>query len=367
MKIISAIGSFKGSIDSVKINNLVKEILEKEGHFVDAIPVADGGDGLLDSLCSSLNGKYVEVQTVNALGEPIVAKIGIVGDTGIVEMALASGVALIPEKDLNPLKASTYGTGILIKHLADMGIKNIILGIGGSATNDGGFGCLNALGFEFYDKDNNPLIPSGENLQYVKKISSENVPSNIKNLKIQIACDVTNTLLGKNGATYVYGRQKGATDEMLEILEKGLENYSKAVASFCDNDYSEFAGTGAAGGLGYGLMSLLNAKLQKGAEIVLDCAKYIEKLENADLVITGEGRIDNQTEFGKLPQIVAKTAEQNGVKCIAIAGSSTATKESLDNMGIKEVYQLIDYAPLDECLSNPESVIKMVLKNIIEI
>ncbi len=361
MKIISAIGSFKGSIDSLQINNLVKDILEDQGHFVEAIPVADGGDGLLDSLFSSLNGEYIVVETVNALGEPITAKVGVVGDTGIVEMALASGVALIPENRLNPLKASTYGTGILIKHLADRGIKNIILGIGGSATNDGGFGCLNALGFDFYDKNNNLLIPSGENLQYVKTISGVQVAENIKNLKIQIACDVTNSLLGSNGATYVYGRQKGATDEMLEILENGLTNFAEAVASFCRNDYSTLAGTGAAGGLGFGLMAMLGAKLQKGAEIVLDCAKYVEKLENADLVITGEGRIDNQTEFGKLPQIVAKIAEQNGVKCIALVGSSTATKESLDNMGIKKVYQLIDYAPLDECLANPEYVIKTVL------
>ncbi len=364
MKIISAIGSFKGSIDSLQINNLVKEVLEQQGHFVDAIPVADGGDGLLDSLCSALNGKYLDVKTVNALGEPITAKVGVVGDTGIVEMALASGVALIPENRLNPLKASTYGTGVLIKHLVDMGIKNIILGIGGSATNDGGFGCLNALGFDFYDKDNKLLPPSGENLQNVKTISSERVTDNINNLKIQIACDVTNTLLGSNGATYVYGRQKGATDEMLEILEKGLTNYAKTVAKHCGKDYSEFAGTGAAGGLGFGLTAMLDAKMQKGAEIVLNCAKYVEKLENADLVITGEGRIDNQTEFGKLPQIVAKIAEQNGVKCIALVGSSTATKESLDNMGIKEVYQLIDHAPLDECLSNSERIVKLVLNQI---
>ncbi len=364
MKIISAIGTFKGSIDSLQINNLVKEYLENQGNFVDAIPVADGGDGLLDSLCFSLNGEYKEVETVNALGEPIKAKAGIVGDTGIVEMALASGVALIPEERLNPLKASTYGTGIIIKHLADMGIKRIILGIGGSATNDGGFGCLNALGFNFYDKDNNLLTPSGENLQYVKMISDEGVAENIKNLKIQIACDVTNTLLGSNGATYVYGRQKGATDEMLEILENGLANYAKAVVEFCKNDYLSVAGTGAAGGLGFGLMSLLNAKLQKGAEIVLDCAKYVEKLENADLVITGEGRIDNQTAFGKLPQIVAKIAEQNGVKCIALVGSSTATQDGLNSMGISEVYQLIDYAPLEECLTNPESVIKTAFTQI---
>ncbi len=365
MKIISAIGSFKGSIDSLQINNLVKSVLENAGHSVEAIPVADGGDGLLYSLCSSLGGKYIEVDTVNALGEPIKAKVGIADKTGIVEMALASGVALIPENRLNPLKASTYGTGILINHLAKAGIENIILGIGGSATNDGGFGCLNALGFDFYDSDGGALIPCGANLQYVKRISNERVPESIKKLKIQIACDVTNPLLGKNGATYIYGRQKGATDQMLEVLEKGMANYSKAVAEFCGDDYSALEGTGAAGGLGFGLMAMLGAKLQKGARIVLECAKYIEKLENADLVITGEGRIDNQTAFGKLPQIVATTAKQNGVYCIAIAGSSTADGEALKNMGISRVFQLIDYAPLSECMTEPQRIIKELLNDVI--
>ncbi len=364
MNIISAIGSFKGSIDSVRINNLVKEILEKGGHLVDAIPVADGGDGLLASLCPALNGEYAEVQTVNALGEPITARVGIAGKTGIVEMALASGIALLEESKLNPLKASTYGTGVLIKYLADKGIKSIILGIGGSATNDGGFGCLNALGFDFFDENNNYLTPCGENLQKVKTISSSRVSDEVKGLDIQIACDVTNTLLGNNGATYVYGKQKGATAAMLEALESGLTSYAKAVAEFCGNDFSALAGTGAAGGLGFGLMAMLGAKLQKGAEIVLGCAKYTQKLANANLVITGEGRIDNQTAFGKLPQIVATTARQSGVKCIAIAGSSVADEESLLNMGISEVYKLTDYAELAECLANPEKIIRTVLNSI---
>ncbi len=363
MEIISAIGTFKGSIDSIEINNLVKEFFETKGHIVKAIPVADGGDGLLNSLCSSLGGKYSVVETVDALGRPINSKIGIAGNTGIVEMALASGIALIKESELNPLAASTYGTGILIKHLADSGINNIILGIGGSATNDGGFGCLNALGFDFYDNNGKLLIPCGENLQYVKTVSDKSVPENIKALKITIACDVTNPLLGKDGATYVYGKQKGATDEMLKILENGLSNYSKSIAEFCGCDYSALPGTGAAGGLGYGLMALLGAKLEKGAQIVLNCASYNEHLQTADLVITGEGRIDNQTAFGKLPQIVAKTAEKSNVKCIAIAGSSVADKKNLTDMGISKVYQLIDFAPLDVCINEPKRIINNILEN----
>ncbi len=361
MKIISAIGSFKGTIDSIKINNLVKEELEKQGHSVESIPVADGGDGLLDALCFSLGAKYEEIETVDALGKPIKAKIGINHDTAIIEMALASGLAILKENERNPLKTSTYGTGLLIKYVAEKGINNIILGIGGSATNDGGFGCMAALGFDFYDSENKKIIPSGENLKHISRIDDSNVSEKIKNLNITVACDVTNPLLGENGATYVYGKQKGATEEMLKELESGMANYAEKVAEFCKINYSEASGAGAAGGLGFGLISFLNAKMQKGAQLVLNHAGYETKLKNAGLVITGEGRIDNQTEFGKLPQIVAEKASKNNVKCIAIAGSCTASAESLENMGMEKVYELVNFASIDECMTNPERVIKSVL------
>ncbi len=364
MNIISAIGSFKGSIDSTEINNLVKQILEQKGHFVDAIPVADGGDGLLQALGVSLDAEYIEIETENALGKKTTAKVGISNNIGIVEMALASGLALLNESEYNPLKASTYGTGVLIKALSQRGIKNIILGIGGSATNDGGFGCLSALGFELFDENGNLLTPCGENLSKVKKISAENVSEEIKNLNIQIACDVTNPLLGENGATYIYAPQKGATVETLPILESGMKNYAQAVAEFCSTDFSTLPGTGAAGGLGFGLLALLDAKLQKGAEIVLECANFDKKLQSADLLITGEGRIDNQTAFGKLPQIVASKGKSQNVKCIAICGSSIADRETLKEMGIDEVYQLTDFAPLDECMNNTAEVVKRVLEKI---
>lgn len=364
MKIISAIGSFKGSIDSIEINNLVKATLENETTQVDAIPVADGGDGLLDSLCAAMNGKYIELDTVNALGEPIKAKVGVADNTGIVEMALASGLAILSENSRNPLKASTYGTGVLIKSLADMGIENIILGIGGSATNDGGFGCLNALGYDFFDKSGAPLTPCGESLQYVHSISGDGVCEKVKKLNIKIACDVTNPLLGADGATYIYGRQKGADDGMLATLESGMTNYADAIAAFCGRDYSKLPGTGAAGGLGFGLMALLGATLNKGAQIVLTQAGFDKKIKSADLVITGEGMLDNQTAFGKLPQIVAVNAKNNGVECIALCGSCVAEESALDEMGISKAYQLIDYAPFEECMSNTVSVVKKALNDI---
>ncbi len=365
MKIISAIGSFKGSIDSLQINRAVVEALSPLGIEVVPIPVADGGDGLLDAVCQALNGTYLTVDTVNALGAPIKAKVGIVKDVGVIEMALASGLALLGN-DLNPLKASTYGTGLLIKYLAEKGIKKIILGIGGSATNEGGMGCLSALGFEFYDVEGNLLTPNGENLLNIDRISSKNVPDYVKSLDIQIACDVTNPLTGQNGATYVYGRQKGATDDMLATLEQGLTHYSKVILDFTGEDKSNQEGTGAAGGLGFGLMALLNAKLVKGAEIVLSLANFDEKLKGGDLVITGEGRIDDQTQYGKLPQIVAEKATESGVKCIAICGSSSASKTALSNIGITKAYQLVDYAPLDVCMHDTYNLVQSVVREIIK-
>lgn len=361
MKIISAIGSFKGSIDSIEINELVKKILSNETISVDAVPVADGGDGLLDSLCFAMNGKPTAIETVDALGRPIKANVALIDKTGIVEMALASGLALLNENELNPLEASTYGTGVLIKALSKMGAEKIILGIGGSATNDGGFGCLSALGFKFFDKDGNLLAPCGKNLKYVSKIEDTDVSNEVRKLNIQIACDVTNPLLGSDGATYIYGRQKGADDEMLKELESGMTNYAGAIEAFCGKDFRTLSGTGAAGGLGFGLMALLGATLCKGAEIVLNQSLFGEKLKTADMVITGEGRLDNQTAFGKLPQIVASKAKAAGVSCIAICGSSIADRETLDEMGISRVYQLVDYAPFEECMSKPAEIVTRVL------
>ncbi len=364
MNIISAIGSFKGSIDSTDINNLVKSVLEARGHKVTAIPVADGGDGLLDSLISALGGERIQVATVNALGAPIIAEVGIAGEIGIVEMALASGLALLSEDKLNPLAASTYGTGLLIRHLAERGIRRIILGIGGSATNDGGFGCLSALGFEFYGASGELLTPSGENLRKVKSISSEKVPDYVTALNIKIACDVTNPLLGENGATYIYGPQKGADQTMLNQLESGMADYAAVISQACGCDYSACEGTGAAGGLGFGLMAMLGAQLENGARIVLDAAGYTEALCDAQLVITGEGRIDNQTAFGKLPQIVASMANERYVNCIALVGSSSADENALSQMGISRVYQLVDYAPLQECMNNTQEIVRLVLKDV---
>ncbi len=364
MKIISAIGSFKGTLDSEKINRTVRDFFEPLGVCVCAVPVADGGDGLLAALCSALGGEYIEIETVNALGAPITAKAAKKGETGIVEMALASGLALLGENELNPMKASTYGTGILIKELALSGAKKIILGIGGSATNDGGFGCLSALGFEFYDASGELLEPCGENLEKVSRIDGKSVSPEIRELQIQIACDVTNPLLGENGAAYIYAPQKGADEKMLAALEKGMACYAKAVAEFCGEDFSSLPGTGAAGGLGFGLMAVLGATLEKGAQIVLESAGYGELLKTADLVITGEGRIDNQTAFGKLPQIVAGMAKKAGVKCFALVGSSAADEAAMQAIGIEKIFQLVDCAPLEKCMSDTEEVIRLALKEI---
>ncbi len=364
MKIISAIGSFKGSITSRRINEKVKEVLSEKGFSVSPIPVADGGDGLLEALSASISAEEKELETVDALGRKIRAKVAFSGRTAIAEMALTSGLAILKKEERNPLKASTYGTGILIKKLAFSGAETLILGIGGSATNDGGMGALAALGFEFFGEKGELLTPSGESLKLVRRISGEKVPEEIRQLKIEIACDVNNPLLGENGATYIYGPQKGADEKTLAELENGMENYKKVVAEFCGCDYSLLSGMGAAGGLSFGLTSLLGAELKPGAEVVLEKAFYSEKLKDAALVITGEGRLDYQTEMGKLPQIVASKAKEAGVKCIALCGSNAADSENLHNMGISEVYELIDFAPFEECMNNTEFVVEKAVSAI---
>lgn len=356
MKIVSAVGSFKGSIDSVLINQVIASALGKLGHDVTPLPVADGGDGLLDAILWAKNGQRLSVNSINALGIPTSVDVGIADTIGVAEMALASGLAMLGD-NLDPANASTYGTGLLIRELVRHGAQEIILGLGGSATNDGGMGCLAALGYRFLDKNGTELAPVAKNLIAVAGIDDTAVAADIRQIPIHVACDVNNPLLGPQGATYVYGPQKGVLGDLLPTLESGMAHFAEVVVSHTGKDYREIEGAGAAGGLGYGLLSFLNAHLEKGAEIVLRLADYVHHLQGADLVITGEGRIDNQTVFGKLPQVVADGAKQRSIPCVAICGSSIADQDALNCMGIRNVIQLVDHAPLEECMHQTESLV----------
>ncbi len=355
MKILAVPNSFKGSRSSAELCEDLKRgflSVDANADFV-GIPVADGGDGFLASMVSALKGQYIEIDTFDPLGRPIKSLAGIYKDTGIVEMALASGIALLDSAEANPLIASTYGTGLIIKELLRLGIRSIVIGIGGSATNDAGIGCLNALGYRFLDQHGVELYPSGAALNSICSIDAANVLPGLKLSNITVVCDVTNPLYGTSGASYVYAPQKGATPDMVVQLDKGLRNFAQVVYAHTGEDYSALSGAGAAGGIGFGLVSLAGASLKSGVDTVLELTGYEKELENADLVITGEGRIDEQTKQGKLPMGVGVRALKKGIPCIAICGSASVKAEDLADIGITAVYALVDLGkPVEYCIKN---------------
>lgn len=361
MKVLAVPNSFKGSRSSIELCDDLRAGFLAQNKDIDfvSIPVADGGDGFLVSIVEALNGEYIEVDTVDALNRPIKAKAGIANGHGIIEMALASGLAILDESELNPLKASSYGTGLIIQSLLSKGINNIVLGIGGSATNDGGMGCLAALGYKFLDKMGNALYPSGESLEKIAIIDSKEVLPQVLSAKITVVCDVNNPLTGTDGASYVYAPQKGATPEMVKRLDEGLKHYAHLIHKHTGSDFSKTSGSGAAGGIGFGLMSLANATLKSGVDTVLELCEYEKYLEGADLVITGEGRLDEQTKQGKLPMGVGIRAMAKSIPCVAICGYSSISAEELKEIGIIAVYALIDIGKdVDYCIKNADVLTK---------
>ena len=323
MKILFASDSFKGSLTSMQISNLLKQATSEI--FPNAQPasmsVADGGEGTMDSLVNSLGGTWKTVDVLGPLQENIKARYGILPEgKAIIEMAEASGLPLVPSDKRNPQKTTSYGTGMLIRDALENGITDITIAIGGSATNDGGMGAMQALGIKFLDENNNKLTGCGENLSKVKNIDLDNLHHAVAKTNFTVMCDVTNPLLGNQGATYTFGRQKGADDTMLAELEYGMSIYANKIKSIIGKDISGKEGSGAAGGLGFALMAFLGAKLQSGIDVVLDLLDFDKKLKDVDLVITGEGRMDNQSAFGKVPSGIGKRCKKMGVPAVAIVG-----------------------------------------------
>ncbi|RLG09392.1 glycerate kinase [Candidatus Pacearchaeota archaeon] len=285
------------------------------------VPLGDGGDGTLEALSEILNFKFEKVKVKNPLGKEIEAICGIFDKIGYVEMAYASGLKLLKENERNPLEASSYGTGQLIKYLLDKGVKEVYLGVGGSATVDGGMGALSALGVKFLDKDGNELEPKGKNLNKIKDIDISGVDKKLLTgeVRIKVLVDVKNPLIGEEGAARVYGPQKGATPEMVEILEKGLENLREVVKRKFGVDIN-IEGGGAAGGISAGFYGILKAEIKWGIETFLNMVNFEKYLNWADIVITGEGKLDKQTKYGKAPYLVAKKAKEKNKMVIFIAG-----------------------------------------------
>lgn len=343
-KLVIASDKYKGCLSSPEVCAKLAAGCREElpGSWeIETAPQADGGEGTVDALVTSLDGEYITSTVAGPRGRDVEASWGLIEraqkpTAAVIEMAAASGLALLEEADQDPFLTSTYGTGQLIREAAAAGAEEILLGIGGSATVDGGLGAALALGFEPLDGAGEPVERSGENLGEVRSIRASEVPAAVKQLEIKIACDVTNPLLGEEGAARVYGPQKGATEATVPELEANMENWANVIEEFAGEELREVPGAGAAGGLGFGLMGLLGAELTGGAELVAELTGLNSRLSDADVLITGEGAMDAQTAYGKTPQIVAERGRENGVELIiGVAGAQ--------NEGYRELYPTFDF------------------------
>lgn len=371
MKVVVAIDSFKGSLSSFELGQAIEVGIKKVYTEADIIkvPIADGGEGTVASLVEGTKGKFITIAVNNPLMEKIEARYGIMGDgkTAVIEMAEASGLPLIPAKKRNPMKTTTFGTGELIKDAILKGCREFIIGIGGSATNDAGLGMLQALGYKFLDENKKELDFGGEILSKVKYIDSTKRLPELKDCKFLVACDVDNPFYGPKGAAEIYSRQKGATEEMVKELDKGLKDLSEVIKKELHVDVSNLSGAGAAGGLGGGLVAFLNGKLSPGIEIVLEKVGLENELKDADFVITGEGRLDYQTAMGKAPVGVAKIAKKFDIPVIALAGGVTDEAVQTHEKGIDSFFSIINYPITLEKAMKKETAKKFVEANTEEI
>ena len=354
MKVVIAIDSFKGSLSSLEAGEAVREgVLKADGSAKVVIrPLADGGEGTVDALAIGLGGEMIEAEVTGPLGEPVKAKYCIVkGSTAVIEMAQAAGLPLVPAELRDPLFTTTYGVGELILDAIRRGCRSFIVGIGGSATNDGGTGMLSALGFEFLDKNSEKIALGARGLETLVSVSAENVIPELRECSFRVACDVNNPLCGERGCSAVYGPQKGATPESVKIMDEWLGKYAETAKAVFPNADPNYPGAGAAGGLGFAFKTFMNASLESGIGIILDETELEKHIADADVVVTGEGRIDFQTAMGKAPIGVAKLAKKHGKRVVAFAGCVTADAEECNNHGIDAFFPIIrGITTLDEAL-----------------
>lgn len=350
LKFVVAPDSFKESCTALEACQAMAAGIRRV--FPDAeiveVPMADGGEGTTQALVDATAGRIIEKEVTGPLGDPVVADLGILGDgqTAVIEMASASGIHLVTKEDRNPLITSTYGTGQLIKECLDMGIQNIILGIGGSATNDGGSGMARALGIRFLDANGNDIPEGGGHLDQPDQIDLSGVHPGLAACEIAIASDVSNPLYGEHGASAVFGPQKGASPVMVQQLDNNLQHYDQIIQRDVHKNVGQIPGSGAAGGLGAGLLAFTNSHLETGINLVIEYTGLKDKLQGADYCLTGEGQIDFQTKFGKTPYGVMKTAKaiEPNIKVIAIAGSIGEDIETLYDEGFDGVFGTIPKA-----------------------
>ncbi|EKY5002724.1 glycerate kinase [Citrobacter amalonaticus] len=369
MKIVIAPDSYKESLSALEVANAIEQGFREIWPDADYVklPVADGGEGTVEAMVAATAGRIVDVNVTGPLGEPVTAFFGLSGDerTAFIEMAAASGLEQVPVALRDPLKTTSWGTGELIRHALDAGVDHIIIGLGGSATNDGGAGMVQALGAKLLDARQNEIGKGGAALDALTRIDISQLDPRLAACRIEVACDVTNPLTGKEGASAVFGPQKGATAETIDRLDTALVHYAQIIARDLEVDVLELAGGGAAGGMGAALYAFCGAQLRRGIEIVTDALQLDACVADADLVVTGEGRMDSQTIHGKVPVGVAKVAKRYHKPVIGIAGSLTADVGIVHEHGLDAVFSVIyTICTLDDALKNAAENVRMTARNV---
>jgi glycerate kinase len=364
MRVLVSTDSYKGSLSTFEAANAIREgiLLADKNAKVDICPLADGGEGTLETIVSANNGKIHTVNVTGPLGEMVSAQYGVVNDIAIIEMASAAGITLVPDEKRNPLHTTTYGVGELIREAINNGCRKFIVGIGGSATNDGGIGMLQALGVDFLDSKGCAVSYGAKGLEDLAVINANNMMPELKRCTFEIACDVTNPLCGENGCSAIYGPQKGATTEMIKNMDSWLENYARLTAKETNKEAKDCKGAGAAGGIGFAFISYLGGTLKSGIDLVIEATGLEEKIKTCDVVVTGEGRLDAQTCMGKAPIGVARLAKKYGKIVIAFAGSVSDTARACNENGIDAYFSITDSPCMIEHAMNSQIAYKN-LKN----
>ncbi|MDU1911966.1 glycerate kinase [Fusobacterium sp.] len=346
IKVIIAVDSFKGSASSREVAESIEKGIKKFGRnniIIKKVSIADGGEGTVEAIVEAVNGEYKFLEVPGPLGDKVKARFGVIrGNTAVLEMAESSGLNLIKRENLNPYKANTYGVGEMLKAILDMGIRDIYIGLGGSATNDGGAGMLASLGVKFYNIKGEKIGYTPEELKDIAKVDISGLDTRISEASITVLSDVCNSLCGINGASYIYGPQKGAKSKDVKILDKILENYGNIIDNIVGKNFSKEPGSGAAGGLGYAFLSICGAEFKEGIVKIMELIELENLIKDADLVITGEGRIDNQSVNGKAPVGIAKTAKKYNIPVIAVVGSSARNLDDIYANGIDLVMDIIN-------------------------
>ncbi|WP_216082007.1 glycerate kinase [Citrobacter sp. MGH 55] len=369
MKIVIAPDSFKESLSAMQVATAIEQGFREiypDAQYV-KLPMADGGEGTVESMVEATEGHYHFIDVTGPLGTPVQARWGMLGDgkTAVIEMAAASGLHHVPPEHRNPLLTTSYGTGELILAALDQGVEHIILGIGGSATNDGGAGMLQALGIDLLDENGDALPEGGGALSKLATIDTSHADPRLKTVSITVACDVNNPLCGPTGASAIFGPQKGATEAMVAALDGALAVYGKRLQEFTGRDVMNAPGAGAAGGMGAALLGLLGADLKPGVEIVINALQLDRLVADASLVITGEGRLDSQSICGKTPIGVARCAKRYQKPVIALAGGLTQDHQIVHEHGLDAVFSVLTrITTLPEALEDAEYNLRISARNI---